>query len=202
MALRRLSRRVHITPYPPSHTWRVLCGKSVKVLSLREARFLAQWSAPCAKIADERQQFLTGGPRKCRTNRTHRTRDYRSGYRPDSLRAPGRRSCESAAHFILPRRPETNCTPAEPSRIKPQPDARLIRPFDCLQASDHPDANRVSRVYRSVPESYRRLLPPEAFCFAAGVSEGRVLELIAGAVARNHEAGRSVDDALTFFVVR
>ena len=31
-------------------------------------------------------------------------------------------------------------------------------------------------VYLSVPESYRRLLPVEAFCLAAGVSPWRVLE--------------------------
>lgn len=52
-------------------------------------------------------------------------------------------------------------------RIKPESHARLIRPFECLQASDHPDACKVWRVYRSVPNSYRRLLPPEAFCIAA-----------------------------------
>ena len=42
-----------------------------------------------------------------------------------------------------------------------------IRPFDCLQASTDPDACKVSLVYCSVPRSYRRLLPPEAFCYAA-----------------------------------
>lgn len=36
----------------------------------------------------------------------------------------------------------------------------------------------------SVPESYRRLLPPEAFCHAAGVSPWRVLEIIAGVAVR------------------
>jgi hypothetical protein len=67
-----------------------------------------------------------------------------------------------------------------------------IRPFDCLEASADPDACKVSRVYRSVPESYRRLLPPEAFCYAAGVSEARVLELIAGAAVRYHAEASAV----------
>lgn len=81
-------------------------------------------------------------------------------------------------------------------RIKPEPDARLIRPFDCLQASDHPDACKVSRVYRSVPESYRRLLPPEAFCIAAGVDPFRVLELIAAGAARQTGQASAVIAAL------
>jgi hypothetical protein len=66
--------------------------------------------------------------------------------------------------------------------------ARLLNhrgePLDLLQASADPDACKVSRVYRSVPESYRRLLPPEAFCIAAGVLPSRVLELIAAVAAR------------------
>ena len=53
-----------------------------------------------------------------------------------------------------------------------------VRPLDYLQASDDPDARKVSGVYRSVPESYRRLLPPEAFCQAAGVSPEKVLQAI------------------------
>ena len=69
-------------------------------------------------------------------------------------------------------------------RIKREAPARLIRPFDCLQATDHPDALKVSRVYQSVPASYRRLLPPEAFCVAAGVDPFRALELIAAGAAR------------------
>jgi hypothetical protein len=69
-------------------------------------------------------------------------------------------------------------------RLTREPRSRPIRPFDCLQATDHPDACNVSRVYRSVPKSYRRLLPPEAFCIAAGVSTWRVLELIAAGAAR------------------
>jgi hypothetical protein len=81
-------------------------------------------------------------------------------------------------------------------RIKHEARARLIRPFDCLQASDHPDASKVSRVYRSVPESYRRLLPPEAFCIAADVDPIRVLELIAGGAARQTGQASAVIAAL------
>jgi hypothetical protein len=58
------------------------------------------------------------------------------------------------------------------------------QPLDLVQASADPDACKVSRVYRSVPESYRRLLPPEAFCISAGVSPSRVLELMAAVAAR------------------
>jgi len=73
------------------------------------------------------------------------------------------------------------------NRPRPKGEHRSpIRPFDCLQWSTDPDACKVSRVYRSVPDSYRRLLPPEAFCYAAGVSQARVLELIAGAAVRCH----------------
>src|SRR5262245_3468598 len=81
-------------------------------------------------------------------------------------------------------------------RIKPEPDARPIRPFDCLQFTDHPDACKVSRVYRSVPESYRRLLPPEAFCVAAGVSPFRVLELIAAGATRQTGQASAIIAAL------
>lgn len=81
-------------------------------------------------------------------------------------------------------------------RMKPEPRARVIRPFDCLQATDHPDALKVSSVYRSVPASYRRLLPPEAFCIAAGVDPFRVLELIAGGAARQTGQATAVIAAL------
>ena len=51
--------------------------------------------------------------------------------------------------------------------------------FDMLQHSDSDDdAHKVWNAYRSVPESYRRLVPPEAFCQAAGVSPWKVLDLI------------------------
>lgn len=53
-----------------------------------------------------------------------------------------------------------------------------VRPLDFLQSSEDPNARRVSEVYLSVPESYRRLLPAEAYCQAAGVSPWRVLEAI------------------------
>ena len=59
-----------------------------------------------------------------------------------------------------------------------------IRPFDYLRSSEDPDARKVVDAYLSVPESYRRLLPAEAFCRAAGVSPERVLEIIAGVAVR------------------
>jgi hypothetical protein len=58
------------------------------------------------------------------------------------------------------------------------------RALDFLRFSEDPEARKVVDAYFSVPESYRRLLPPEAFCHAAGVSPWRVLEIIAGAAVR------------------
>jgi hypothetical protein len=58
------------------------------------------------------------------------------------------------------------------------------RPLDYLLSSEDPDARKLANVYLSVPESYRRLLPAEAFCLAAGVSPYRVLEIITGTAVR------------------
>jgi hypothetical protein len=52
--------------------------------------------------------------------------------------------------------------------------------LDSLQLSDDPEGRKVLSAYLSVPASYRRLLPPEAFCQAAGVSPWKVLQIIAG----------------------
>jgi hypothetical protein len=60
----------------------------------------------------------------------------------------------------------------------------MMRPLDYLLSSADPEARKVADAYISVPESYRRLLPAEAFCHAAGVSPYRVLELIAGTAIR------------------
>lgn len=56
--------------------------------------------------------------------------------------------------------------------------------LDALQFSDDPEARKVVSAYLSVPASYRRLLPPEAFCQATGVSPPKVLEIIAGVEVR------------------
>jgi hypothetical protein len=56
--------------------------------------------------------------------------------------------------------------------------------FDLLQSSEDDEARKVWNAYNSVPESYRRLLPAEAFCHAAGVSPARVLEAIAAVAVR------------------
>jgi hypothetical protein len=53
-----------------------------------------------------------------------------------------------------------------------------VRPLEYLRNSEDPEARKVVEVYYSVPESYRRLLRPEDFCHAAGVSPWRVLEFI------------------------
>jgi hypothetical protein len=53
-----------------------------------------------------------------------------------------------------------------------------IRPLDSLGLSEDPEARKVLEKYRSVPSSYRRLLPPEAFCHAAGVPPPHILEVV------------------------
>jgi hypothetical protein len=73
---------------------------------------------------------------------------------------------------------------AHPTR---EPDGTPCAPvglLDALKLSDDPEGRKVFAAYDSVPQSYRRLLPPEAFCVAAGVSPWRVLEIIAGVEIR------------------
>jgi hypothetical protein len=53
-----------------------------------------------------------------------------------------------------------------------------IRPLDYLGLSEDPEARKVWNAYRSVPASYRRLLPPEAFCHDAGVRPSHILEVV------------------------
>jgi len=62
--------------------------------------------------------------------------------------------------------------------------AAPVSPLDYLASSDDPEARKVLERYYSVPESYRRLLRPEDFCHAAGVSPWRVLECITVAAVR------------------
>jgi hypothetical protein len=63
-------------------------------------------------------------------------------------------------------------------------DAPLVCPLDLLQWSEDPEACKVLQKYRSVPQSYRRLLPAEAYCRAAGVSPLHVLEVVTGVAVR------------------
>jgi hypothetical protein len=63
-----------------------------------------------------------------------------------------------------------------------------VGPFSYLEHSSDPDAHKVVKAYQSVPASYRRLLPAEAFCQAAGISPNRVLLMIATVVVE--EGGR------------
>jgi hypothetical protein len=55
----------------------------------------------------------------------------------------------------------------------------------------------VSRAYLSVPASYRRLLPPEVFCLAAGVSPWRVLEAITVVAVREGAQASAILAAIT-----
>jgi hypothetical protein len=63
-------------------------------------------------------------------------------------------------------------------------DAPVVYPLDLLQWSEDPEARKVLKKYLSVPESYRRLLPAEAYCRAADVSPWRILEVVAGVAVR------------------
>lgn len=113
------------------------------------------------------------------------------------------------------------CLGLNPTQVKPVPFlrgnlrriARLIhrgtapdertRPFDYLGFSYDPDARKVWDLYCSVPKSYRRLLPPEAFCQAAGVSASRILEIIAAiAVRQGADASTVVASILHLSVVQ
>lgn len=64
------------------------------------------------------------------------------------------------------------------------PTAAPLRPLDYLVFSEDPQALAVLKAYRSVPASYRRLLRPEDFCHAAGVSPWRILDIIVSVAVR------------------
>jgi hypothetical protein len=76
--------------------------------------------------------------------------------------------------------------------------ARIVNqdPLDLLASCDHPDARAVHNVYCRVPKSYKRFVPVEAVCTAAGVSPWRVFELIAGVAARQGVQGAAVIAAI------
>lgn len=71
-----------------------------------------------------------------------------------------------------------------------------LRAFDYLRSSEDPEARKVLDAYFLVPESYRRLLPPEVFCHAAGVSPWRVLEIIAAVAVRQGAQASAVIAAI------
>jgi hypothetical protein len=75
-------------------------------------------------------------------------------------------------------------------------DESPVRFLDLLQYSENPEAVKVLSVYRSVPESYRKLLPAEAFCCAAGVSPYRILEFVAAAAVRQGAMASAVIAAI------
>src|SRR5260370_41538764 len=80
---------------------------------------------------------------------------------------------------------------------KDSPPTAPVRALDFLECSEDPEARKVLEVYRSVPESYRRLLRPEDFCHAAGVSPWRgpggvnAAGVLCAAHARGHSGGSS-----------
>jgi hypothetical protein len=82
------------------------------------------------------------------------------------------------------------CISRDRGKGNPQSGA-TIGPFSCLEQSSDPDARRVLAACEAVPQTYRRLLPPEAFCLAAGVSPRRVLEMLAVVLVQN--GGRLTD---------
>jgi hypothetical protein len=50
--------------------------------------------------------------------------------------------------------------------------------LELLAQSDDPEARKVYAAYVSVSRTYRKLISPEAYCFAAGVDPNRMLEAI------------------------
>jgi hypothetical protein len=70
------------------------------------------------------------------------------------------------------------------------------QPLEFLRWSEDPEAREVLAVYLSVPKSYRRLLPPEAFCRAAKVSPERVLDCITAAATQLGVRGSSIVAAI------
>jgi hypothetical protein len=67
-----------------------------------------------------------------------------------------------------------------------------IRPLELLWSCNDLEARKVLNVYLSVPQSYRRLLPLEAFCHAAAVSPWRILECIAAVAVRQEGQASAV----------
>jgi hypothetical protein len=60
----------------------------------------------------------------------------------------------------------------------------MVHLFDYLLSSTDRETRRVWEAYHSVPASYRRLLPPEAFCVAARVSPSHILEVVTAVAVR------------------
>jgi hypothetical protein len=74
--------------------------------------------------------------------------------------------------------------------------APTVRALDFLGYSEDPEGRKVFDVYLSVPESYRRLLRPEDFCHAAGVSPWQVLEIITVVAVRQTVQASAIVAAL------
>ena len=75
--------------------------------------------------------------------------------------------------------------------------AEPVRALDFLKSSEDPEARKVLKPYLSIPESYRRLLPPEAFCHVAGVSPWVVLEAITVVAVRQGATASAVVAAIS-----
>lgn len=78
------------------------------------------------------------------------------------------------------------------NRKKDEPHSTRVRPLDLLRSSEDPEGRKVLDAYLSVPQSYRRLLPLEAFCHSAGVSPWRILECIATVAVRQEAQASAV----------
>lgn len=72
------------------------------------------------------------------------------------------------------------------------PPSPTVRPLEYLRASYDPEVGKVLDAYLSVPESYRRRLPVEAICQAAGVSAWRILEVITVVAVRQGAQGSAI----------
>lgn len=82
---------------------------------------------------------------------------------------------------------EMNAAPRITHILRELP-GKLDRAIEFLRGSGEPDARKWLGVYDSVPVSYRKLLPFEAYCVAAGTTTRRMLEVVTGACFEQSDA--------------
>jgi hypothetical protein len=64
--------------------------------------------------------------------------------------------------------------------------------LELLAQSDDPEARKVYAAFVSVSRTYRKLVSPEAYCFAAGVDPHRMLEAITVVAVRQGTQSASI----------
>jgi hypothetical protein len=64
--------------------------------------------------------------------------------------------------------------------------------LELLAQSDDPEARKVYAAYQSVSRTYRKLISPEAYCFAVRVDPHRMLEAIAFVAVRERTQAATI----------